>query len=1130
MKQLLCVFLTLCGFGVALSVVSGQQPADPFAGSQVPGEIIVKFKPGVDSATRAAVIRGRSATHLRRFDEVGLDHIRVGNGGNMAAELAQWRANPYVEYAQPNYVYRAVIAPAPLPNDPYWTNGSLYGMQNIGMPQAWQTFGGGTGSVIVADIDTGVQYTHPDLAANVWRNPGEIAGNGIDDDGNGYVDDVYGIDTVNHDSDPMGDASHGTHVAGTIAGVGNNGIGVVGVNWNAKILACKFLDSSGNGSDSGAIECLNYVVWMKNHGQNIRVTSNSWGSDRAYGYSAALQAAFDTAGNAGIINICAAGNSGTNNDTQPFDPASFDSPSIVSVAASDSTDARAGFSNYGASSVDLAAPGVNILSTVIPSPGYGYMSGTSMATPHVAGAAAYLAMLDPTLTPANLKVLLTQNVDVLPGWAGLVASGGRLNVFKAASALTGTGGNPGATVAFVGVDSSTQGNWIGTYGGDGYVVVNDATSLPAYATVTPTGQGSFTWVGSTTDVRALRRSSGTGRIASTWYASNSFDIDVNISGGAAKEVDLYLLDWDSSVRSERVDVLSFSNGVMLDTRTATNFNGGQYLRWNLQGHVILRVTRLGGYNAVVSGVFFGGGGTVQNQPPAVTLTSPSGGGSFAPGATIPMAANASDDGSVANVAFYADGNLLNTDTTAPYSYNWTTATNGPHTLTAVATDNLGLKTTSAPVQISVAPAGSNAVVFVKADAATRGDWNVAYGADGYSIINDATSLPAYATMTPSGQSSYTWATATTNLGALKRASGTGRIAAAWFNGGSFDIAFNTTGGAHQLALYFLDYDSGNRSQRVDILDGATNAVLDTRTVTSFSGGQYLVWNATGNVKARITALTGANGVVSGIFFGGAAASGNQPPVVNISNPTGGATFPSGAAITIDANASDDGNVASVAFYADGQLLNTDTVAPYSYTWATAATGSHTLTAVATDNQLVTTTSSPVQISVSPPGGSSVLFNGFNTSTQGNWIGVFGSAGYQVINDTTNLPAWATVTPSGPSAFTWAPSSTQPQALRKASGTDRIAACFYNGGFFDVSLGLGDGNAHQVALYFLDWDSTVRQQRVDVLDAATGAVLDTRTISGFNGGVYLVWTISGNVKFRVTRLAGANAVLSGIFIN
>jgi len=1130
MKRLGLLILTLLGLGIFLAPVGGQQP-DPLSGSTVPGEIIVKFARGVSSVRRNVLMAARGATIQRRFEQLDLDHVRLPPGRSVDAALAELRGNPEIEYAQPNYVYRIDTAPGP-PNDPMWLNDSLWGMQKIAAQPAWQAFGGGNGTVIIADIDTGVMYTHPDLAANMWQNPGEIAGNGIDDDLNGYVDDVFGIDASNHDTNPMDDNSHGTHTAGTIAAVGNNGVGVVGVNWNAKILACKFLSAAGSGSDAGAIECFNYIVALKTRGQNIRVSSNSWGGNRTGPIDQALKDAIDAAGNHGILNVFAAGNFGANNDTAPFDPASLSSTSIVSVAASSSNDNRAGFSNFGVTSVDLAAPGEGILSTSTAGSGYEYKSGTSMAAPHVAGVAALLASLDPTLSVDNLKVLLMQNTDVLPQWAGLTATGGRLNALKAATAVAPVAI---AEVAFVGTDSSTQGNWSNLYGSDGYVVVNDATSLPAFATVTPTGQLNYTWTASTTDSRALRRALSAGRIAATWYSPSSFDIDVNVTAPTPQQVAVYGLDWDGAgARVERIDVLNASNNAVIDSRTISNFSNGQYLVWTIRGHVLIRVTRLAGPNAVVSGVFIGTGSAPSNQPPTISLTSPAAGASFALGATIPLTANANDpDGTVSSVAFYADGALLNTDTVSPFAYNWTTATAGSHTLTAIATDNSAQPTTSAPITISVtAPGGGTSAVFGGFDTTTHGDWLGTYGAAGYNVVSDTTSLPAYATITPTGHDSWTWAASTTDTRALRRAVAPGRVAATWYAGTSFDVTVALSDGQpHQVAFYCLDYDSVARSQRLDVFDAATNALLDTRTINAFNGGQYVTWTVTGSVRVRVTRLTGNNAIVSGVFIGGPAAPGNQPPTVSLTSPVAGASFPLGATVPLTANAGDpDGTVSSVAFYADGALLNTDTVSPFAFDWTTATTGPHTLTAIATDNGGQPATSASVAISVTAPGGgTSAVFAGLDTATHGDWIGAYGAAGYNVVGDTTSLPAYATITPAGHDSWTWTASTSEVRALRRANGVGRLAATWYSATSFDVMVALTDGQPHPVAFYCLDYDSTVRSQRLDVFDAATNALLDTRTVTAFSSGQYVSWTVTGSVRVRVTRLTGNNAIVSGVFI-
>lgn len=299
-------------------------------------------------------------------------------------------------------------------------------MDKINAPAAWNA-STGSSAVVVADIDTGIDYNHPDLAANLWVNTGEIAGNNIDDDGNGYVDDVYGIDAYNADGDPLDDHGHGTHTAGTIGACGNNGAGVVGVNWSVKIMALKFLDEYGSGTTAGAIECFQYALMMKNRGVNIRVTNNSWGGG---GYDQALFDAINALGAEGVINVCAAGNDGMDTDASLNYPSCFDSDSIISIAASDQNDDKAYFSNWGKTTVDIAAPGVDVLST-FPDNQYYSWAGTSMASPHVAGAVALLCSIDGNQTGADLKDRLLSTADFVNWPYYPTVSNGRLNIGNA---------------------------------------------------------------------------------------------------------------------------------------------------------------------------------------------------------------------------------------------------------------------------------------------------------------------------------------------------------------------------------------------------------------------------------------------------------------------------------------------------------------------------------------------------------------------------------------------------------------------------------------------------------------------------------------------------------------------------
>jgi subtilisin family serine protease len=410
--------------------------------SYVEGEVLVQF---VNEKVRASArtLNARiGATVVREFaDFGGWQQLKLPQGLTVEAAIKRYRAAAGVRIAQPNFIYHPTDT---TPNDPSFNQ--QYGPAKVSAPLAWDTTTGSS-AVVVAIVDTGIRYTHEDLSANMWRNPGETgldaqghdkATNGIDDDGDGYVDDVYGINTAYNTADPLDDFGHGTHVAGIVGAVGNNGLGVAGVNWSVQLMALKMFDASGNGTSVTAIGALQYVLMMKRRGVNVRATNNSWGgAPEAPAYDQALRSAFDALGAADILNACAAGNAANNNDTAAFYPASYDVPAIISVAASDSSDNRASFSSYGATTVDLAAPGVNILSTMRGSDSaYGFLSGTSMASPMVAGAAALVAAHTPSLSALSIKAALMNSVDVLPQWSGLTVTGGRLNVAHALQSST----------------------------------------------------------------------------------------------------------------------------------------------------------------------------------------------------------------------------------------------------------------------------------------------------------------------------------------------------------------------------------------------------------------------------------------------------------------------------------------------------------------------------------------------------------------------------------------------------------------------------------------------------------------------------------------------------------------------
>lgn len=397
--------------------------AQPLQG-RVAGELLVKYRAGASaSAARQTDLR-MGGRVLEKYAAIGWQRVKLPAGRSVDQAMAEYARSPYVESVQPNYHYRLLATP----NDASYSQ--LWAMSKISAPQAWD-ISTGSSAVVIANIDSGVKYDHEDLAANMWTNAGETPNNGVDDDNNGFIDDYYGYDFYYNDPDPMDENGHGTHTAGTMGAVGNNSIGVAGVNWNVKIMAIKIYDAAGQTTTSAMlINAYNYVRMMKQRGVNVRVTNNSYGGcNEACGYDQATKDAIDALSREGVLQVFAAGNNGTNIEAAGFYPASYDSPWIISVANSTATDARNAGSNFGPESVDLAAPGTSVYST-LPS-GYGSLTGTSMAAPHVAGAAALLSGHNPSLSTASLKATLLNSVDQLPGWANVVKTGGRLNVARA---------------------------------------------------------------------------------------------------------------------------------------------------------------------------------------------------------------------------------------------------------------------------------------------------------------------------------------------------------------------------------------------------------------------------------------------------------------------------------------------------------------------------------------------------------------------------------------------------------------------------------------------------------------------------------------------------------------------------
>ena len=377
---------------------------------------------------------------------------------------------------------------------------------------------------------------------------------------------------------------------------------------------------------------------------------------------------------------------------------------------------------------------------------------------------------------------------------------------------------------------------------------------------------------------------------------------------------------------------------------------------------------------------------------------------------------------------------------------------------SAATGVLGVTTQSdsAPAPTPTpTPAGENTAVFIKSDSATSGSWKGVYGGEGAAAPYSDFLTPGDVEFTAAGINSWSWAYPTASTVGLQKRSSSERFATCWYSPTemSFDLKLEGTA-THRVSFYFSDFDALGRQQTVQIIDAASGQVLDTRNISNFSKGLYLTWDLKGDIRVKVSRVAGANAVVSGIFFDEGSSSAPTPTPTPTPGPT------------------------------------------------------------------------PAPV----PGPNAVRFLAANTTMGGAWIGSFGSEGRQVIGDSARLPAYTTISTSGTTEHVWNWSNTDSAALQRTSTGDRVAACWYSSSSFSVRVNISDGRTHKVSFYCLDWDVANRAQKVEVLDAATGAVLHSTSVSNFQEGTYLSYDVKGSVIFRFNRTAGANAVVSGMFFD
>lgn len=423
--------LTMSAYSHAGTVAS-------FSGqNNVQNEMIISFEGGVSKAEKEAIIQDKGAILVKHLKTNNSALVRIDpKSSNFLSAPKSFAEDQDVVKVGPNKIFNLFET---TPDDSKLNR--QYHHTNIQSYEAWST-SVGTKDVTVAVIDTGIILDHEDLAANLWSNPGETgidangndkSTNNIDDDNNGYVDDYRGWDFVSNDNSPNDENGHGTHCAGLVGAVGDNGVGVAGVSWNVNLVALKIFGASGSATEADIVEAIEYSTMM-----GFKLSNNSWGGPAGEEYGEGtndlIYEAIKAGTESGQLFIFAAGNSSGNSDIKPLIPAAYDLDGIVSVAASTKTDGLAGFSNYGLTTVDIAAPGAGIFSTFKKSlfgGPYSSLSGTSMASPIVAGAAALIQSVYPDATASEIKAKLLDTVDPIKSLEGKIVTGGRLNVYRA---------------------------------------------------------------------------------------------------------------------------------------------------------------------------------------------------------------------------------------------------------------------------------------------------------------------------------------------------------------------------------------------------------------------------------------------------------------------------------------------------------------------------------------------------------------------------------------------------------------------------------------------------------------------------------------------------------------------------